>query len=312
MHGRTRTLTVLITTLACMLPAAATAAPMPAGVYDTQIGTGTMNLGTLPALSLPQPPSFPLTIGSSAVSVQLPGFDLPSEPFSQSGATGTYTVSVTGLGISLDPTTGAATVDAGIYVTISVTSPVSGTCTIASKDAPVNLHLTTSSGSPWDAATDALTLVDKTFTVPAPGCDNPFLSSFASLWGLLVGDTTVPGANTVTLPVSMVPRPAAESSPAPQSPTAQTPTGQTPTTTSPTSGASAPGCTVPRVKGKRFATKKSLRKLNAQIKKAGCKLGKVKGVKSKKRKGSVLKQSRKPGAKLPLGTRINLTVARGA
>jgi hypothetical protein len=60
-------------------------------------------------------------------------------------------------------------------------------------------------------------------------------------------------------------------------------------------------CVVPKLKGK------SLRADRKRLKKAGCKLGKVRGDKSKSAK--VKKQSAKPGKVLPPGSKVNVKVA---
>jgi hypothetical protein len=63
-------------------------------------------------------------------------------------------------------------------------------------------------------------------------------------------------------------------------------------------------CIVPKVKGKKLGKAKRL------IADAGCALGKVKKRGSKKPKGTVLKQSPKPGTDAGVGGKVKLTVAR--
>jgi hypothetical protein len=67
----------------------------------------------------------------------------------------------------------------------------------------------------------------------------------------------------------------------------------------------APKCVVPKLRGKKLsAARKALRK-------AQCKTGKVKKLKGARvGSGKVSRQSAKPGAKLPAGTKVNLTLAR--
>ncbi len=69
-----------------------------------------------------------------------------------------------------------------------------------------------------------------------------------------------------------------------------------PALTAPPTG--APACLVPKLKGH------SLRVNRKKLKKAGCKLGKVKGKKTKSAK--VIKQSPKPGKLLAPGTKVSV------
>jgi hypothetical protein len=67
-----------------------------------------------------------------------------------------------------------------------------------------------------------------------------------------------------------------------------------------------PACKVPRVVGLK------LKKAKARIKKAHCRVGKVRKASSPaKKKGKVIKQSPKPGKKLKNGGKVNLTVGKG-
>lgn len=81
--------------------------------------------------------------------------------------------------------------------------------------------------------------------------------------------------------------------------------------TTPAGTATAPsrffysGCVVPKLKGKKLSAAK------AKIKKAGCKVGKVKRVHGSKRKrGKVVQQSPKPGKLGAPGTKVSLKVGR--
>jgi PASTA domain/WD40-like Beta Propeller Repeat len=63
-------------------------------------------------------------------------------------------------------------------------------------------------------------------------------------------------------------------------------------------------CVVPKLKGKKLVKAKKL------LKKAHCKAGKVKKAKSRRGRGTVIKQSPKPKAVRSAGTKVRLTVAR--
>jgi beta-lactam-binding protein with PASTA domain len=62
---------------------------------------------------------------------------------------------------------------------------------------------------------------------------------------------------------------------------------------------------VPKLAGKKLAAAKK------SLKAAGCKVGKIKSKKSKKKKGRVIAQGRKAGSKLPAGATVPLTVSKG-
>jgi hypothetical protein len=63
-------------------------------------------------------------------------------------------------------------------------------------------------------------------------------------------------------------------------------------------------CVVPQLKNKKLA------KAKGALKKASCRLGKVKKAKSGRKRGTVLKQSPKAGAVGPAGMKVGVTVAR--
>lgn len=72
------------------------------------------------------------------------------------------------------------------------------------------------------------------------------------------------------------------------------------------SGASTTACVVPKLRGLKLA------KAKARLRKAHCRVGRIhRRSSSKRRKGRVTAQSRKPGTRLAAGTRVNLTVGRG-
>lgn len=63
-------------------------------------------------------------------------------------------------------------------------------------------------------------------------------------------------------------------------------------------------CVVPKLKGK------TVRQARRLLSTRRCRLGKVKRRPSRAKKGRIISQSRRPGARLPVGTRVNVTVAR--
>ena len=66
-------------------------------------------------------------------------------------------------------------------------------------------------------------------------------------------------------------------------------------------------CVVPNVKSK------TVPKAKAALRARRCAAGKVRQAFSGKvKKGRVIAQSRRPGARLPRGTKVNLTVSKGA
>jgi PASTA domain-containing protein/hemolysin type calcium-binding protein len=89
-------------------------------------------------------------------------------------------------------------------------------------------------------------------------------------------------------PCGYTPPPAPQPPPAPPSPTART-------------GA----CVVPQLRGR------SLVRARRLIAKAGCKVGKITRVRSRARRGMVLKQRPVAGARRPRGTKVALRVSRG-
>lgn len=85
------------------------------------------------------------------------------------------------------------------------------------------------------------------------------------------------------------------------------PAGMPTTTSSPTHNPTqgAGGCVVPRLHGQKLAAAK------AALAAAGCRTGTVTRRKGKRaNRGRVIAQSRRAGARLPKGTRVNLTVGR--
>ncbi|HEX6715369.1 MAG TPA: PASTA domain-containing protein, partial [Thermoleophilaceae bacterium] len=194
---------------------------------------------------------------------------------------------------------------------------MSTTCPVGSPGTPVNVHMTTAKGSPWDAATGAFSMVDNTAVLSTIHCSNGLLDPLLTV---VLGSTTNPGDNVVNMIGSALRRPD------PVVPTVTNPTTSTTTTTTTGSGATgggttaeiAPGsgnqpaapvvkrCVVPKLIGK------TLKQAKRALKKAGCKPGKSKKTNSKKRKkGRIVKQRYKVGTKLPAGAKVPLTVSKG-
>ena len=64
-------------------------------------------------------------------------------------------------------------------------------------------------------------------------------------------------------------------------------------------------CRVPRVVGRTLATARRL------VRRAGCRVGRVRNARSARRRGSVLRQSPRAGVRVRRGTRVTLVVSRG-
>lgn len=314
MHGRSWALTIVVAAaLACALPTTAAADPMPAGTYDLSLNGGSVQIGSfLPALPLPAAGPLPVTLNGQQVQLTLPGIaTIPgtfSGTISNGTINGTYTINVPTATLSFDPATGSAQLDVALYGSFSVQVTVFGvssstTCTVGDATTPVQLHLTTAAGSPWSALTGNYGLADKTFVIPSPACVDP---TIGSILDLLVGGTTA-GGNSAQVTGNATRRPDAAPTTA-QTPTttATPPTQSQPTTTQTTPAGQPASCVVPKLKGK------TLKQIKRSLKKAHCRLGKVKRVKAKKKqqKGKVLAQKRKAGKRLPAGTRVPVTVGR--
>jgi hypothetical protein len=307
--------------VACATAQPALADPMPAGTYDVRMLSGSIQAGTfLPAVALPAVGPVAVQIGTDAVTQPLGDIAVQPSPFSVpvSGSTvsGTLTPTVKSASVTLDPATGAGSVDLALYAsaTINVSGVVSssGTCTLASADQPVVLHLTTASGVPWSATTGNFSLKDDTFAVPAPSCSN---GTLGALFSLVVGNTGA-GNNVATIIGNAKRQP--DPAPAPTLAQETTSTGGSSTplatqpsqpgsTTSPTTNTRAPTvrrCVVPNVKGR------SLSRARRALTRAGCRVGRVRiNRRSRSRAGVVLTQARRPGARVPVGTAVAITVA---
>jgi hypothetical protein len=290
---------------------------MPAGTYDVHIGNGTIDIGSgglLPPLTLNSGTSFTIPIGTQPASAPI-GLTIPDVPISASPVTGVASITVAGAGVTIDPTSGSATLDASVYGLISLSGDLgfgtmSTTCPIGSSSSPVSLHLTTADGSAWDPATGGLSLVDKMFVLPTIHCSQPLFDAFLSL---VLGTVTNAGDNIVTIVGTAVRQPDPITNPTTttsQPGSGSSGGGSTTTTTTTTTGnpptaPAAKRCVVPKLVGK------TLKQAKRALTKAGCKVGKAKSKKSKKKKGRVLAQGKKAGTRLPAGAKVPLTVSRG-
>jgi hypothetical protein len=182
---------------------------------------------------------------------------------------------------TLDPRAGTAALSlrGQSVLTISGTTH----CTLGSPT-PLEIPLTTGAsgvltGVPYNAADGTLTLVSGTFNLTGVTCDdNGGLAPIVD--GLLSGA----GRNHLRLTGRLTPPIAPAEVPAPTS---------------------APGCTVPSLKTLTLARAKTA------LKQAGCSTGRVTRKKSRKKKGTVIGQSRRAGTKLTAGSKIDLTVSKG-
>jgi hypothetical protein len=295
-------------------PGAAVADPMPAGNYDLATNPGGVQIGgLLPSVPVPAAGPFAVGLTGQPVQLSLPSIATIPGTFNTSipGGTlsGSYTINVPSANLSVDPATGSATLDVSLYVSISMQAvtffTASASCTIGDAGHPVTLHLTTDAGAPWAAATGNFALADKTFVVPSPTCDN---STVGAIFALLMGGTSS-GDNSAQVTGNATKRPDATPTTTTGGDTTTgtgTTSGQptTPTTTT-TPGTTAPQCVVPKLKSK------SLKQIKKALKKAHCRLGKVKRVKSQRKSGTVVKQKFAAGQHLPAGTKVPVTVARG-
>jgi VCBS repeat-containing protein len=109
------------------------------------------------------------------------------------------------------------------------------------------------------------------------------------------------------LPPSPPPQPPAPQPPAPQPPAPQPPAPPPPPAPQPQPRPTTQArCAVPNVKGK------TVRAARIALNRAKCTLGRVtRAYSSRLRAGRVVAQSRRPGARLPRGARVNVVVSRG-
>jgi hypothetical protein len=306
-HGRTP-LALLLVTGACLLPAAASAAPMPAGTYDVTLTGGTVKVGSfLPSLPLTSGTTFSVALGTTAISQPI-GLTTTDSPIT-GAITGTVSTTITGAGVTIDPTTGSATADATFFVSMTATGL--GSCSLGSSNSPISVHLTTDKGSAWDATSGAFSMVDNTFALPAPVCSPSLIEPMVTtVLGNLGSGNNVINLDGIAkrradpTPSSNTPPPGGTTSQPPvstPSPTTGNPNEVTPLVSAPTVKA----CVVPKLVGK------TLKQAKRALKKAGCKVGKAKKSKSKKKKGRIVEQRYKVGTKLPAGAKVPLTVSKG-
>jgi hypothetical protein len=301
LHGRTRLLG-LIVVAAALMPASASAAPIPPGTYDVLLSNGTVKLGTLlPPMAIGLPVSFPVEIGSAPVTKSI-DVTVPDATIMAGGYSVTVQTTIAGASATVDPVAQSASVDVSLYTSLSFAG---GSCSFGSAGAPIALHLTSEAGKPWDATTGLFGLADKTFALPTPSCSSGLLGG---LVGLVIGSTGS-GNNLASIDglATRSPDPPATTPPgATTQPGGTTQPAVTGTdTTTITTVQRPPACFVPKVVGKSLAAGKRL------LRKAGCKFRVVKAKKSKKRKGKIIAQGRKKGTSVPVGTVVKLTVSPG-
>jgi hypothetical protein len=118
------------------------------------------------------------------------------------------------------------------------------------------------------------------------------------------GTGDLSAAATVSLAAPPPPPPPPPPAPAPPPP--PPPASPPPPPVSPPTVLSPPRpCVVPNVR------RKTLRKAAAALRAASCRVGRVRYVWARTRRGIVIAESPKPGARLPNGGRVNLVVSRG-
>jgi hypothetical protein len=115
------------------------------------------------------------------------------------------------------------------------------------------------------------------------------------------------GVGGVPLPPPVVPPPVPVPPPGvvPRPPVGPVAAPRPPVTVTPRGPSLALRCLIPNVK------RKTLRQARAALSRRGCKVGAVRRKLSKVRKGRVIAQSRRPGARLYRGFRVNLVVSKG-
>jgi hypothetical protein len=157
----------LVCAAALALPAAALADPMPAGTYDAQVTGGSVQLGGL-TLPVPPSPAVPVTIGTS--------------PLTASVANQTFgPLTIVSASATLDPASGNASVS-GSLIFDAVVGPMAIPCMLGSPGSPVEFTLDTAHGSPWNAATGAITIAG---AIPPllPTCVPPLGGEIATILG---------------------------------------------------------------------------------------------------------------------------------
>lgn len=204
--------------------APASGATLAAGTYDAQFTGGIIEVGSLPPMAIPSAaPSVIVVPEGTPTEVALPteGLTFPSVnadvacPPSPTCALIGWTTPVTvttrlvpvgPVSGGIDPATGAAHASGSAYVSLSGDFPFFGpaTCSIGTALAPVALNLTTSPhGSPWDATTGAIKLVDNAFALPPLDCTDGTLEA---LLNLVLGATGA-GNNLISLDGTILRRP---------------------------------------------------------------------------------------------------------
>lgn len=296
------------------LAAPAAAAPLPAGDYTATLTGGLVRLGLIEA-AVPAGAAQAITVppGGGDVTWSLGTIALPSAPLAYDGGafgtvSGTVTPHITGpVTVTLHPSDGSADATASGWMGFSgswqppIGGPVAIACTLGSEASPVTLAPSTAKAgaAPFDATTQAIALTDA-FPVPALSCTGLSGAILSSVSGLLTN-----GTGSMRLNGSLVPVPATAAPGGGTSPTVPAPTG-TPTGPAATTGLtpSATRCVVPKLVGR------TLKAATRRLKAAGCRRGTTKRrAKTRRKRGRVIRQSRKAGTVLPAGTKIGLVVS---
>jgi hypothetical protein len=191
------------------------------GAFTFQVSSGTLVTPFLGGLPLPASGwslsgevdfGGEVSIPASGIQLSDVAFDNTSDVggFSSVHVTGTISLASTGISGSLDPATGAVSLNGGLYATVALTATAdiagqtteiySGTCAFGSATSPLTLTLTTDPpGVPYSQSTGAVTL-SAPFTAPSlDGC-NPgvpalyafLLDTFAGADRLTFSGTTNP------------------------------------------------------------------------------------------------------------------------
>ena len=318
---RRRSLALIASFAACFACAAtASADPLTAGDYTAQLTTVSVRLGSslIPTQTFPLPglPTIPFTVPDPPVPVNVSfgNVTVPTIDISGGQLNAGSVLSVTVVGpvtLSADPVNGSGSAAAAGYGDATIkTALVNTTCHLGDASHLISGSLSTENpgGSRYDAATGAVTVADHAVQIPVSTCDGTFGGAAADALNLVAGLPTAEGILSFTGVI--VPKPASTTSsdtPTPGSSDTPAPGPGTPTQQGEQQGGGgqqAAGCIVPKLKGKKLKRAKKL------LKKAHCRLGKVKKKKNPKKAGRVLSQKPKPGTRRARGARVRVTVGR--
>jgi hypothetical protein len=237
---------------------------------------------------------------------------------------------------TIDPATGAASLELPVYGTLTAhleysvlgqSASADMSCTEGSADSPVTIPLSTTGsvnppfggtviGVPYNPDDGTLTMVSGAFTSSDPQCSGAgSFSDLSDVIGMIkteligssgAGTAWMQGAFTPAITAPLPPPPPAPPSP-PTGGDGGSGTGQPPAGGGQPPTPAAVKCVVPKL------AKLSLSGARKKLSAASCKLGKVSHAHSKKvRKGRVLSQRTKPGTSLAGGSAIRLTLSSGA